>query len=228
MLNCCRNARFEKTRHINRCCAASMRKADDFARITSAMPRLGVRFDCVITPALQKQAAYLNQTFTLLSSYSFTRAIFWFKLTGPSEYLSNTGVLLYTLDDGLFNQDGTTRPSTAVYQTFASTTIPNPTSSPISPPSPTPSTLPTASSSPSTKPTNSPSPSIPELQNTAVIAVLVASVTVFVFLKMAIHKRSDSSAKTTQRANFGGGFGIKGVRRSSSPIGPAFPRTLLY
>ena len=180
----------------------------------------------IISNSLQKQAAFLNQTFTLLSSYSFTRAIFWFKLTGPSEYLSNTGVLLYTLDDGLFNQDGTARPSTAVYQTFASTTIPNPTSSPTPQQSPTPSTLPSASPSPSAKPTNSPSPSIPELQNTAVIAVLVASVTVFVFFKMAIHKRSDSSAKTTQRANFGGGFGIKGVRRSSSPIGPAFPRTL--
>ena len=145
----------------------------------------------IISNSIQKQADYLNQTFSLLSSYPFTRAIFWFKLAGPSEYYSDSGVLLYTLDDGLFNQDGTTRPSTTVYQTFASTAItnptPTPTSSSILSPTPTPSTQPT-SSSPSIKPTNSPSPSIPELQSTSVIAMLVASVTACVFLKLTGHK----------------------------------------
>ena len=60
----------------------------------------------IIANSLAKQAAFLNQSFTFLSSFSFTKAVFWFKMVGPSEYYNNN-VLLYTLDDGLFNQDGT-------------------------------------------------------------------------------------------------------------------------
>jgi poly-gamma-glutamate capsule biosynthesis protein CapA/YwtB (metallophosphatase superfamily) len=62
----------------------------------------------------------MDQSFTFLSSFAFTRAIFWFKLVGPSEYY-NDNTLLYTLDDGLFNQDGTQGPATTVFQTFSTT-----------------------------------------------------------------------------------------------------------
>ena len=81
-----------------------------------------------ISNSLQKQAVFLNQTFNLLSSYPFTQAIFWFKLIGPSKYYNTSGVLLFTLDDGLLNQDGTSRPATELFKTFASTITPNPNS----------------------------------------------------------------------------------------------------
>ncbi|HVP16121.1 MAG TPA: dockerin type I domain-containing protein [candidate division Zixibacteria bacterium] len=72
----------------------------------------------IISNSLAKQAAFLSQSFTFLSSLPFTKAVFWFKLVGPSEYYSN-GVLVFTLDDGLFNQDGTLRPVTNAFQTFS-------------------------------------------------------------------------------------------------------------
>jgi len=56
----------------------------------------------ITSNSLAKQAAFLNQSFTFLSSFPFTKAVFWFKLVGPSEYYNNN-TLLYTLDDGLFN-----------------------------------------------------------------------------------------------------------------------------
>ena len=144
----------------------------------------------VIPNSLQKQAAFLNQTFTFLSGFPFTKAIFWFKLVGPSEYFNNN-VLAYTTDDGLFNQDGTSRPATLIFQSFATTAAlssPTPSpqaqnSSPMPTVSLTSSTQP-ATSSPSAQPENSPSPlsTIPEFQNTVLIA-LVFAVTLLVFFK---------------------------------------------
>ena len=72
----------------------------------------------IISNSLAKQAAFLNQSFTFLSGLPYTKAVFWFKLVGPSDYYSND-VLVYTLDDGLFNQDGTLRPVTDTFQTFS-------------------------------------------------------------------------------------------------------------
>jgi hypothetical protein len=140
----------------------------------------------VIANSLQKQVAFLDQTFTFLSSFSFTKAIFWFKLVGPSQYYNND-VLVYTTDDGLFNQDGSTRPATLVFQSFAlstSTTSPSPSAAPTAAPSAT-STTSTPTSIPSTKPAGSPSPtsSIPELQGTISIIGLLVSMTLLACAK---------------------------------------------
>ena len=149
----------------------------------------------VIPNSEQKQAAFLEQTFTFLSSFSFTKAIFWFKLVGPSEYFNNNGVLAYTTDDGLFNQDGTTRPATLAFQTFAQTTpvtSTTPSSTPATSPTPSqpPSTSPTASSSPTSpraSPKSSPAPSstIPEFQNAMTVIILFTSTSLLIFLKIA-------------------------------------------
>ena len=145
----------------------------------------------VIPNSLQKQAAFLNQTFTFLSGFSFTRAIFWFKLVGPSEYFNN-GVLAYTTDDGLFNQDGTARPATLVFQSFStatslssSTPSASAQTSSSAPTAPSTSSTPLATSSPSTQPKSSPSPSstVPEFQNTVFIALVFAAATLLVFFK---------------------------------------------
>jgi hypothetical protein len=143
----------------------------------------------IISNSLQKQAAFLTQTFTFLSSFSFTRAIFWFKLVGLSEYFNSNGVFLFTLDDGLFNQDGTARPVTVAFQSFSQpTTIssPTPTAPPSESPSPTSHTptktpsLPASSSS-----TNSPPPTstIPEFQPALLSIALLVSATLLFFFK---------------------------------------------
>jgi hypothetical protein len=149
----------------------------------------------VISNSLQKQAAFLTQTFSFLSSFPFTRAIFWFKLVGISQYYNDNGNLLYTLDDGLFNQDGSARPATEAFQSFAqpvTVSSPTPTASPTPSPSATSTTqsatsTPTPSPSPSPTPTSSPSPTstIPECQNPVLIITLLVSVTMLFFCKHA-------------------------------------------
>ena len=137
----------------------------------------------IISNSLQKQAAFLTQTFTFLSSFSFTRAIFWFKLVGPSEYYNSNGVFLFTLDDGLFNQDGTTRPATVAFQSFsqpATTSSPSPTASSTTTPTAaanTPTPTPSLSSSVSSKSTPYPTGTIPEFQNPIFLITLLISAT---------------------------------------------------
>ena len=160
----------------------------------------------VIPNSLEKQAAFLNQTFTFLSSLPSTRAIFWFKLVGPSQYYSNN-VPLYTLDDGLFNQDGTTRPATDVFHTFStSTSLPSPTPTPTQISSSAPTASPTQSTSASSTPTsttqsgtpspvaspkNSPSPSnsIPEFQNAYLIAAVFSASATLIFFRGTRRRR---------------------------------------
>jgi hypothetical protein len=145
----------------------------------------------VISNSLQKQAAFLTQTFTFLSSFSFTKAIFWFKLVGLSQYYDNSGNFLFTLDDGLFNQDGTARPATEAFQSFAQPTA---VSSPT-PTAPSNTSTPTPSPSFSASPTSSPSPTntIPEFQNSVLITTLFASVTLLLFFKHAKKVKSGVS-----------------------------------
>jgi hypothetical protein len=68
-----------------------------------------------------KQAAFLNQSFTFLSSFPYTKAVFWFKLVGPPDYYNSNDILVYTLDNALFNQDGTLRPATKAFKAFSAT-----------------------------------------------------------------------------------------------------------
>jgi hypothetical protein len=141
----------------------------------------------VISNSLAKQAAFLNQSFTFLSSFPFTKAIFWFKLVGQSEYYSNN-VLLYTLDDGLFNQDGTLRSATYVFEEFSpGTSLPAPTSTPL----PTATLTPTPSSTPSSSLTSSltPSPTIPEFTPLAIPLALFVLTAVMIFV-VSVNKKS--------------------------------------
>ena len=109
----------------------------------------------IISNSFAKQAAFLNQSFTFLSSFPFTKAIFWFKLVGPSEYFNANNVLAYTLDDGLINQDGTARPATTVFEEFSPVqTAPPSTLTPSTVPSATPTV---SASTPSNPPTLAPS-----------------------------------------------------------------------
>ncbi|MGA2680867.1 MAG: hypothetical protein ABSF44_03600 [Candidatus Bathyarchaeia archaeon] len=144
----------------------------------------------IIGNSLEKQAAFLTQTFTFLSSFSFTRAIFWFKLVGLSEYYTSNGVFLFTLDDGLFNQDGTARPVTVAFQSFSQPTpisSPTPTAPPSTSPSPTSNTPTTTPSLPTyASSTSSPTPTstIPEFQTLLLSIALVVSVTLLLFFKL--------------------------------------------
>jgi hypothetical protein len=154
-----------------------------------------------ISNSLAKQAAFLNQSFTFLSSFPFTKAVFWFKMVGPSEYYNNT-VLLFTLDDGLFNQDGTLRPVTYAFESFSpGTSSQPPTATPILTSTPTPAntisptltltSVPT--SSPSLNPTNTPTipeptssttPSVPELTPAILSVAVTFGTATFVILRM--------------------------------------------
>jgi hypothetical protein len=151
----------------------------------------------VIGNSLQKQAAFLTQTFTFLSSFSFTRAIFWFKLVGLSQYYNGNGDLVYTLDDGLFNQDGTARPATSAFQSFSqAVAVPSPTPTELSSPSPsatsTTSTVPTSTPSPtlshSISPTSSrlPTSTVPEFPNSVLLVTLLVSSTLLFFFKRTV------------------------------------------
>jgi hypothetical protein len=148
-----------------------------------------------ISNSLQKQAVFLNQTFSLLYSYPFTQTIFWFKLVGPSEYFNNSGGLFFTLDDGLLNQDGASRPATEVFKTFALsiTPTPKPTSTESPTPimttsfSPTPTPIKTTSPSPSTYPT----PVTPEFSSIFIVPfVLIVSITWILFIKKSRTEKS--------------------------------------
>jgi hypothetical protein len=175
-----------------------------------------------IANSLQKQAIFLTQSFSFLSSFSFTKAIFWFKLVGPSQYYNNN-VLLYTTDDGLFNQDGTTRPVTLAFQSFSPTISPTP-----SPTSPTPTTSPTpiltstptmspqasttpATASPSAASSSTPQPSasvaptgtIPEIQSSLLLLAVLVLVTIPIILRQKRTGLSSNSQKTGVSTNEG-------------------------
>ena len=165
----------------------------------------------VLANSLQKQAAFLDQSFSFLSSFSFTRAIFWFKLVGPSQYYNNS-VLLYTTDDGLFNQDGTPRLATLAFQSFSSTISPTPsptTQAPTFSPTPiatlTPTISPQTSTSqttaaPSTLSSGTPEPSasvtatgkIPELKNSLqVLAVIILATTAILLARRKLFLKTN-------------------------------------
>ena len=142
-----------------------------------------------ISNSLQKQAVFLNQTFSLLSSYPFTQAIFWFKLIGPSKYYNNSGVLLFTLDDGLLNQDGTSRPATELFKTFASAITPTPTESPT--PTIATSLSPTLIQTTAPTPSPTPTPVTPEFSPVIIVPfVLIVSIAWILFSKKSRTEKS--------------------------------------